>query len=129
MHFFFGGACLAFFDFAFFALRAMIDLLTFLSRLFARQHVMTAAAFARPFYVAILILRESFARLRTPAIAAGIGPPYAQSRSSTVCAIGMAVAGASCVMQPILPVAITSAPVRSMFATFRSRRAAAISGC
>src|ERR1043165_2920167 len=81
------------------------------------------------FYVAILILRESFARLRTCASACGTGPPYAQSMSSTVCTIGMPVAPASWVMQPILPVAITSAPVRSRFAALRSRSAAAMSGC
>ena len=39
------------------------------------------------------------------------------------------VAGASCVMQPILPVAITSAPVAAILATLRSRRLAAMSGC
>ena len=40
--------------------------------------------------------------------AAGAGPPVAQSSSSTVCTIGMAVPRAICVMQPILPVAMTS---------------------
>ena len=60
---------------------------------------------------------------RTCASASGTGPPCAQSSSSTVCTTGIAVAGAIWVMQPMLPVAITSAPVASMFATLRSRSA------
>jgi len=85
--FLFPAAFLAFFfDLDFFAFvlpAAMIGLPRFIAMVW-RQHVMTAVAFAAAFYVAIPILRESFARLRTCISARGIGPPCAQSSSSTV---------------------------------------------
>jgi len=85
--FLFAVAFLAFFfDFDFFAFvlpAAMIGLPRFIAMVW-RQHVMTAVAFAAAFYVAIPILCESFARLRTCISARGIGPPCAQSSSSTV---------------------------------------------
>ena len=43
----------------------------------------------------------------TPASAAGRGPPVAQSRSSTVWTTGTAVPAPICIMQPMLPAAIT----------------------
>ena len=47
--------------------------------------------------------------LAVPASAGGIGPPVAQSSSSTVCTTGSGASPASCVMQPILPAATRSA--------------------
>ena len=46
--------------------------------------------------------------------------------SSTVCTIGMPARPAICVMQPMLPVATSAAPVAAMFFTFLSRSVAEI---
>src|SRR5690606_3792244 len=58
----------------------------------------------------------------------GAGPPSAQSSSCTVCTTGIFAADASCTMQPMLPVATTSAFVRAMCSILRSRKRSAISG-
>jgi hypothetical protein len=58
----------------------------------------------------------------------GAGPPLAQSSNSTVCTTGMAVPPAICVMQPILPAAITSGFSRSILVTLRSRNFPASAG-
>ena len=75
---------------------------------------------------ALLTLALAFALMITPAnagpIASGAGPPVAQSSISIVWTKGAEVPRCSCIMQPILPVAITSAPVARMFATLRARR-------
>ena len=129
--FFSGAAFFAFFllfDFlAFFAMMVLLAVRTIILR---RSRAIEKPLHLRP----RRILREQCDSSRLIhtimcASAAGCGPPCAQSRSSTVCTTGIAVAPAICVMQPMFPVAITSAPVRSMFATLRSRRRAAISGC
>ena len=70
----------------------------------------------------------SIARSGNPANAAGFGPPVAQSSSSAVWTIGIAVPFPIWVAQPMLPVAMTSGRIRSMLATFRSRSRLAISG-
>jgi hypothetical protein len=58
----------------------------------------------------------------------GHGPPVAQSINSTVWTIGSAVPAAICVMQPILPAAITSGRKLSMESTLRSRNRVAMAG-
>jgi hypothetical protein len=64
-----------------------------------------------------------------PASASGALPPVAQSISSTVWTTGMAVAAAICVMQPMLPAAITLGASFSIFPTLRSRNLLAMAGC
>src|SRR5262249_11859806 len=59
----------------------------------------------------------------------GIGPPVAQSSNSTVCTTGSGASPVSCVMQPILPAATTSARVNAILASLRSRKAEASSCC
>lgn len=59
----------------------------------------------------------------------GSGPPVAQSSNSTVCTNGIPIASASYVMQPILPLAATSAWTERMFATLRCFNSPAIFGC
>ena len=61
-------------------------------------------------------------------IHAGLEPPVAQSRSSTVCTTGTDVPPAICTMHPILPAAIMSGPTIAILATFRSRNRFAMSG-
>jgi hypothetical protein len=61
--------------------------------------------------------------------AAGFRPPVAQSINSTVWTTGTAVPAAICVIQPILPAAITSGASFSIFPTLRSRNLLAVSGC
>src|SRR5262245_48729272 len=63
-----------------------------------------------------------------PVSAPGAGPPAAQSISSTVWTTGITVPAAICVMQPILPAAITSGASFPIFATLRSRNLLASSG-
>src|SRR5262245_1465243 len=63
-----------------------------------------------------------------PVSAPGAGPPVAQSINSTVWTTGITVPAAICVMQPILPAAITSGASFSIFATLRSRNLLASSG-
>src|SRR5262245_40563292 len=63
-----------------------------------------------------------------PVSASGAGPPVAQSISSTVWTTGITVPAAICVMQPILPAAITSGASFWIFATLRSRNLLASSG-
>src|ERR1700719_195651 len=53
--------------------------------------------------------------------AAGVGPPWAKSRSSIVWSTGIDVPLAICAMQPMLPVATRSGEVCTIFAIFRSR--------
>src|SRR6185503_9718648 len=64
----------------------------------------------------------------TPASAGGRGPPVAQSSNSTVCTM-VAPPAASCVMQPTLPVATTSARASAMCVSLRSRKRVASCGC
>ena len=59
----------------------------------------------------------------------GQGPPVAQSINSTVWTAGRSVPAAICVMQPILPAAITSGRNLSIVPTLRSRNLLAMSGC
>ena len=61
--------------------------------------------------------------------AGGQGPPVAQSINSTVWTTGSFVPAAICVMQPILPAAITSGRNLSIVPTLRSRNLLAMSGC
>src|SRR5262245_16887344 len=63
-----------------------------------------------------------------PVSAPGAGPPVAQSINSTVWTTGITVPAAICVMQPILPAAITSGASFWIFATLRSRNLLASSG-
>ena len=56
-------------------------------------------------------------------------PPVAQSINSTVWTAGSSVPAAICVMQPILPAAITSGRNLSIVPTLRSRNLLAMSGC
>src|SRR5262245_49119489 len=63
-----------------------------------------------------------------PVSAPGAGPPVAQSISSTVWTTGITVPAAICVMQPILPAAITSGASFWIFATLRSRNLLASPG-
>src|SRR5262245_26989170 len=65
---------------------------------------------------------------RFPANASGSGPPVAQSINSTVWTTGITVPAATCLMQPILPAAITSGLSFSIFPTLRSRNLLASSG-
>ena len=60
---------------------------------------------------------------------AGQAPPVAQSINSTVWTAGRSVPAAICVMQPILPAAITSGRNLSIVPTLRSRNRLAMSGC
>jgi len=64
-----------------------------------------------------------------PCMPSGSGPPVAQSISSTGCTTGIVVPAAICVMQPMLPAAITSGAVVSIFLILRSRNRNAMSGC
>src|SRR3546814_8106645 len=52
-------------------------------------------------------------------IAAGLGPPVAQSSSSTMWTTGTLTRWPICIAQPILPVAMTSASSRARLAALR----------
>ena len=73
---------------------------------------------------------ENYAAVATrPCNTSGTGPPVAQSISSTGCTTGIAVPAAICVMQPMLPAAIRSAPTLSICPILRARNRSAMSGC
>src|SRR5437016_4291918 len=116
-------ALLAFFlvfDFAFFAFFAILD-----SRRCDEDLSSSSTLHA---HIAVAI-SSAAAAILIPASAFGTGPPVAQSISSTVWTIGIAVPAAICTMQPAFPAAITSGLSFSILAILRSRNLPARSGC
>src|SRR3984957_70317 len=73
--------------------------------------------------------RTAGSRKRVAVSAGGIGPPVAQSNSSTVCTIGAWAKRPICTMQPRLPAAMMSGSTLAICAALRSPSAVAISGC
>src|SRR6266851_3623133 len=83
----------------------------------------------RHYHIAIATVSPAALDTPLPVSASGAGPPVAQSINSTVWTTGISVPAAICVMQPILPAAITSGLSFSIFPTLRSRNLLASSGC
>ena len=73
--------------------------------------------------------RRRQGRRRQAGRARGRGPPLAQSSSSTIWTTGRSVPAPICIMQPILPAAITWGAFASSVWTLRRLRSALISGC
>ena len=132
--FFFAGAFFAFFlvffvfDFAFFA---MIDLPIVRPRSIRIITLVGKAGSACPApyrHITAATASPGTAGNRLPFSPPGSGPPVAQSISSTVWTTGIDVPAAICVIQPMLPAAITSGLTFSIFATLRLRSRSASSG-
>src|SRR5262245_59439111 len=79
-------------------------------------------------HIATAVVSPTALSAPLPVSAPGAGPPVARSMSSTMRTTAITAPAAICVMQPILPAAITSGASFWIFATLRSRNLLASSG-